>query len=195
MRLPPLAVVVERLELLLAELRLPPLLVLALLRLELLPERLVEALLRLELLLEREVEVVALERFEELLELALERLEEPLLRLELLPEMVPPTALEVEDDERLLLLTELLREELDDEDERDTLELEELPRDDDDEDDEREEDVWLEDERLLPPLLDWALTVQGASAIATAAAAESASLKKVFIMLNFSFCKYKCSNR
>ena len=152
--------------------------VLALERLLELLERLVETLERLEELLERLVE-------------ALERLELP----ELL--MVPPTALDVEldDDERLLLTEELPRDELEDEDER-LLLTEELPRDEDedDDDDERDEDVWLEDERLLlPPLLDWALTVQGASAIATAAAAESASLKNVFIMLNFSVRKYKYS--
>ena len=66
----------------------------------------------------------------------------------------------------MLLPTELLRDELELEDEREELT----------DDDEREEDVWLEDERLLLPPRDWALTVQGASAIATAAAAESASL-------------------
>ena len=162
--------------------RLPPLLTVELLRevlllavellrdVPLLPEREVLALLRvLELLVRLEL-VVALLRFEELLErevLALLRLEELLERLAellerlLLPEllMVPPTALETDDDDelRLPLLTEdELRDELEDEEERDV--------------------VWLEDERLLPPLLDWALTVQGVSAIATAAAAESAIL-------------------
>ena len=180
LRDPPLTVV----ELVLAvdDPRLPPLLTVELLRevlvlavellreVPLLPEREVLALLReLELLVRLEL-VVALLRFEELLErevLALLRLEELLERLAellerlLLPEllMVPPTALETDDDDelRLPLLTEdELRDELEDEEERDV--------------------VWLEDERLLPPLLDWALTVQGVSAIAAAAAAESAIL-------------------
>ncbi|MBR4808975.1 MAG: hypothetical protein IK031_01685 [Bacteroidales bacterium] len=128
----------------------------------LLPEREVLALLRVLELLLRVVLVVALLRFEELLErevVALLRLEELLERLLLELLIVPPTALETDDDDELRL--PLLTED----------ELRELP-----EDDEERDVVWLEDERLLPPLLDWALTVQGVSAIATAAAAESAIL-------------------
>ena len=134
----------ERLVLPELTLRLPPL-VLTLLRevpelvaellreVPLLLERLVVALLRLVELLEREV--VALERLEELLErevLALLRLEEllereveALLRL-LLPELliVPPTALETDDDDELrlpLLTEEELRELPEDEEERDVV--------------------------------------------------------------------------
>ena len=164
LRLPPLTVVVLRL---LAGadavLRLPPEeLVLAL-------ERLVELLLRLVLALERLVELLLR------LVLALERLLELLLR-ELLAGllMVPPTALDVDDELRDTLLLD-----------------EELPRDDEDDDDERDVDVWLELERLLPPPRDWALTGDIASAIAATAA--SASLNVVFIMLNFSVRKYKYS--
>ena len=179
LRDPPLTVVV--LELVEAALRLPPLVLTLLLRevlllavellreVPLLPEREVLALLRVLELLLRVVLVVALLRFEELLErevVALLRLEELLERLaELLERLllelliVPPTALETDDDDELRL--PLLTED----------ELRELP-----EDDEERDVVWLEDERLLPPLLDWALTVQGVSAIATAAAAESAIL-------------------
>lgn len=129
-------------------------------------EREVLALLRLVVLLEREV--LALLRLLELLE-RLAELPERLL-LELL--IVPPTALETDEDDelRLPLLTEELRELP--EEERDALDEDDDEREEDD--DERDE-VWLE-ERLLPPLRDWALTVQGVSAIATAAAAESASL-------------------
>ena len=136
--------------------------VLALLRLLELLERDVLALLRLLELLEREVlallRVLVLELLERLAELP-ERL-----LLELL--IVPPTALETDEDDelRLPLLTEELRE------------LPEEERDALDEDDDERDEVWLEEERLLPPLRDWALTVQGVSAIATAAAAESASL-------------------
>lgn len=142
--------------------------VLALLRLLELMEREVLALLRLLELLEREV--LALLR---LLELELlERLAELPERLLLELLIVPPTALETDEDDelRLPLLTEELRELP--EEERDALDEDDDERDEDD--DERDE-VWLE-ERLLPPLRDWALTVQGVSAIATAAAAESASL-------------------
>ena len=124
-------------------------------------EREVLALLRLLELLEREV--LALLR---LLELELlERLAELPERLLLELLIVPPTALETDEDDelRLPLLTEELRE------------LPEEERDALDEDDDERDEVWLE-ERLLPPLRDWALTVQGVSAIATAAAAESASL-------------------
>lgn len=96
--------------------------VLALLReleLELLRVELVDALLRFEELLERLVE--ALLRLEELLE----RLAELLERL-LLPEllMVPPTALETDDEDELrlpLLTEEELRDELEDEEERDVV--------------------------------------------------------------------------
>ena len=136
--------------------------VLALLRLLELLEREVLALLRLLELLEREV--LALLR---LLELELlERLAELPERLLLELLIVPPTALETDEDDelRLPLLTEELRE------------LPEEERDALDEDDDERDEVWLEEERLLPPLRDWALTVQGVSAIATAAAAESASL-------------------
>lgn len=136
--------------------------VLALLRLLELLERDVLALLRLLELLEREV--LALLR---LLELELlERLAELPERLLLELLIVPPTALETDEDDelRLPLLTEELRE------------LPEEERDALDEDDDERDEVWLEEERLLPPLRDWALTVQGVSAIATAAAAESASL-------------------
>ena len=162
------------LELVEAALRLPPLVLTLLLRevlllavellreVPLLPEREVLALLRVLELLLRVVLVVALLRFEELLErevVALLRLEELLERLLLELLIVPPTALETDDDDELRL--PLLTED----------ELRELP-----EDDEERDVVWLEDERLLPPLLDWALTVQGVSAIATAAAAESAIL-------------------
>lgn len=136
--------------------------VLALLRLLELLERDVLALLRLLELLEREV--LALLR---LLELELlERLAELPERLLLELLIVPPTALETDEDDelRLPLLTEEPRE------------LPEEERDALDEDDDERDEVWLEEERLLPPLRDWALTVQGVSAIATAAAAESASL-------------------
>ena len=129
-------------------------------------EREVLTLLRL---LEREV--LALLR---LLELELlERLAELPERLLLELLIVPPTALETDEDDelRLPLLTEELRELP--EEERDALDEDDDEREEDD--DERDE-VWLEEERLLPPLRDWALTVQGVSAIATAAAAESASL-------------------
>ena len=148
-------------------------------------ERLVEALERLVFALEREV--LLLER----LVLALEREDE-------LPELliVPPIALEVDPLLRLTLAEELLREEpellrltLEDEELRETLPeelLDELP-----EELLRDELVWLEDERLLPPLRDWALTGDIASAIAATAA--SASLNVVFIMLNFSVRKYSLS--
>ena len=132
-------------------------------------EREVLALLRLLELLEREV--LALLR---LLELELlERLAELPERLLLELLIVPPTALETDEDDELRfpLLTEELRELP--EEERDALDEDDDEREEDD--DERDE-VWLEEERLLPPLRDWALTVQGVSAIATAAAAESASL-------------------
>ena len=115
--------------------RLPPLLTVELLRevlvlavellrdVPLLPAREVLALLRepeLELLLRVEL-VDALLRFEELLE----RLAELLERL-LLPEllMVPPTALETDDEDELrlpLLTEEELRDELEDEEERDVV--------------------------------------------------------------------------
>lgn len=173
-----------------AELRLPPEVVVPPLRAVLL-ERLVVALER-EVLLERLV--LALEREVLLLErlvLALEREDE-------LPELliVPPIALEVDPLLRLTLAEELLREEpellrltLEDEELRETLPeelLDELP-----EELLRDELVWLEDERLLPPLRDWALTGDIASAIAATAA--SASLNVVFIMLNFSVRKYSLS--
>ena len=188
-----------------AELRLPPEVVVPPLRAVLL-ERLVVALEREVLLLERLV--LALEREVLLLErlvLALERevllLERLVLALEredeLLPELliVPPTALEVDPLLRLTLAEELLREDpellrltLEDEELRETLPeelLDELPEE------LLRELVWLEDERLLPPLLDWALTGDIASAIAATAA--SASLNVVFIMLNFSVRKYSLS--
>lgn len=138
---------------------------------------LTEELREVPVMLEREVpvllerEVLALLR---LLELELlERLAELPERLLLELLIVPPTALETDEDDelRLPLLTEELRELP--EEERDALDEDDDERDEDD--DERDE-VWLEEERLLPPLRDWALTVQGVSAIATAAAAESASL-------------------
>ena len=188
-----------------AELRLPPEVVVPPLRAVLL-ERLVVALEREVLLLERLV--LALEREVLLLErlvLALERevllLERLVLALEredeLLPELliVPPTALEVDPLLRLTLAEELLREDpellrltLEDEELRETLPeelLDELPEE------LLRELVWLEDERLLPPLRDWALTGDIASAIAATAA--SASLNVVFIMLNFSVRKYSLS--
>lgn len=161
-----LELLLREVPLLTEELRDVPLLlereVLALLRLLELLEREVLALLRLLELLEREV--LALLR---LLELELlERLAELPERLLLELLIVPPTALETDEDDelRLPLLTEELRE------------LPEEERDALDEDDDERDEVWLEEERLLPPLRDWALTVQGVSAIATAAAAESASL-------------------
>ena len=170
---PPLTVVVERLvEGVDAELRLPPEEADPPLRAVLL-ERLVVALERL-VLLERLVD--ALERL-----LLLERPDTALERLVLLERLVdaleredellivPPTALEVDPLLRLTLAEELLREEP------------EL----------RDELVWLEDERLLPPPRDWALTGDIASAIAATAA--SASLNVVFIMLNFSVRKYSLS--
>ena len=172
-----------------AELRLPPEVVVPPLRAVLL-ERLVVALER-EVLLERLV--LALEREVLLLErlvLALEREDE-------LPELliVPPIALEVDPLLRLTLAEELLREDpellrltLEDEELRETLPeelLDELPEE------LLRELVWLEDERLLPPLRDWALTGDIASAIAATAA--SASLNVVFIMLNFSVRKYSLS--
>ena len=138
---------------------------------------LTEELREVPVLLEREVpvllerEVLALLR---LLELELlERLAELPERLLLELLIVPPTALETDEDDELRfpLLTEELRELP--EEERDALDEDDDEREEDD--DERDE-VWLEEERLLPPLRDWALTVQGVSAIATAAAAESASL-------------------
>ena len=167
-----------------AELRLPPeeadpplravlleRLVVALERLVLL-ERLVVALERL-VLLERLVDalerLLLLERPDTALErLLLERLVDALEREDELL-IVPPTALEVDPLLRLTLAEELLREEP------------EL----------RDELVWLEDERLLPPPRDWALTGDIASAIAATAA--SASLNVVFIMLNFSVRKYSLS--
>ncbi len=194
-----------------AELRLPPEVVVPPLRAVLL-ERLVVALdLLVPVLLERLVEalerlVEALERLvllEERLTLELERevlLERLLLALERedeLPELliVPPIALEVDPLLRLTLAEELLREEpellrltLEDEELRETLPeelLDELPEE------LLRELVWLEDERLLPPLRDWALTGDIASAIAATAA--SASLNVVFIMLNFSVRKYSLS--
>ena len=191
---PPLTVVVERLvEPADAELRLPPEVVVPPLRAVLL-ERLVVALER-EVLLERLVLALEREVLLERLVPALERevlLERLLLALERedeLPELliVPPIALEVDPLLRLTLAEELLREDpellrltLEDEELRETL-PEELLR----------ELVWLEDERLLPPLLDWALTGDIASAIAATAA--SASLNVVFIMLNFSVRKYSLS--
>ena len=184
-----------------AELRLPPEVVVPPLRAvllerlvvalerEVLPERLVLALER-EVLLERLV--LALER-----EVLLERLLLALEREDELPELliVPPIALEVDPLLRLTLAEELLREEpellrltLEDEELRETLPeelLDELPEE------LLRELVWLEDERLLPPLRDWALTGDIASAIAATAA--SASLNVVFIMLNFSVRKYSLS--
>lgn len=198
---PPLTVVVERLvEPADAELRLPPEVDAPPLRaILLLEERLVVALdLLVPVLLERLV------LLEERLTLELERevlLERLLLALEredeLLPELliVPPIALEVDPLLRLTLAEELLREEpellrltLEDEELRETLPeelLDELPEE------LLRELVWLEDERLLPPLRDWALTGDIASAIAATAA--SASLNVVFIMLNFSVRKYSLS--
>ena len=187
-----------------AELRLPPEVVVPPLRAVLL-ERLVVALER-EVLLERlvlalEREVPLLERLVLALErevLLLERLVLALEREDELPELliVPPIALEVDPLLRLTLAEELLREEpellrltLEDEELRETLPeelLDELP-----EELLRDELVWLEDERLLPPLRDWALTGDIASAIAATAA--SASLNVVFIMLNFSVRKYSLS--
>lgn len=186
-----------------AELRLPPEVVVPPLRAVLL-ERLVVALER-EVLLERlvlalEREVLLLERLVPALEreVLLERLVLALEREDELPELliVPPIALEVDPLLRLTLAEELLREEpellrltLEDEELRETLPeelLDELP-----EELLRDELVWLEDERLLPPLRDWALTGDIASAIAATAA--SASLNVVFIMLNFSVRKYSLS--
>jgi hypothetical protein len=153
--------------------------------------RLVEALERLVLLEERLTLELEREVLLERLLLALEREDE-------LPELliVPPIALEVDPLLRLTLAEELLREEpellrltLEDEELRETLPeelLDELP-----EELLRDELVWLEDERLLPPLRDWALTGDIASAIAATAA--SASLNVVFIMLNFSVRKYSLS--
>ena len=181
LRLPPLAVVVVvvageaelRLAVLVEREVLVPVLLLERLA-ELVPvllerEVLTPERLLLVLLLEREV--LALER--EVLELELERLaelpERLLLELELLLErlIVPPCALELLEDELIELREDDPEEEL-----LDALELEE----------ERLLLV-LEDERLLPPLLDWALT--GVIASAIAAMAASAILKVVFIMLNF----------
>ena len=176
---PPLTVLVERLvEGVDAELRLPPEEADPPLRAVLL-ERLVDALERLVLALERLVllerlvdaleRLVLLERPDTALErLLLERLVDALEREDELL-IVPPTALEVDPLLRLTLAEELLREEP------------EL----------RDELVWLEDERLLPPPRDWALTGDIASAIAATAA--SASLNVVFIMLNFSVRKYSLS--
>ena len=154
-----------------AELRLPPEEADPPLRAVLL-ERLVVALERL-VLLERLADalerLVLLERPDTALErLLLERLVDALEREDELL-IVPPTALEVDPLLRLTLAEELLREEP------------EL----------RDELVWLEDERLLPPPRDWALTGDIASAIAATAA--SASLNVVFIMLNFSVRKYSLS--
>ena len=168
---PPLTVVVERLVEGDAELRLPPEDADPPLRAVLL-ERLVVALERL-VLLERLADalerLVLLERPDTALErLLLERLVDALEREDELL-IVPPTALEVDPLLRLTLAEELLREEP------------EL----------RDELVWLEDERLLPPPRDWALTGDIASAIAATAA--SASLNVVFIMLNFSVRKYSLS--
>ena len=204
---PPLTVVVERLvEPADAELRLPPEVDAPPLRaILLLEERLVVALdLLVPVLLERLVEALEREVLLERLVLTLERevlLERLLLALEredeLLPELliVPPIALEVDPLLRLTLAEELLREEpellrltLEDEELRETLPeelLDELPEE------LLRELVWLEDERLLPPLRDWALTGDIASAIAATAA--SASLNVVFIMLNFSVRKYSLS--
>jgi hypothetical protein len=141
---------------------------------EVLLERLVLALEREVLLLERLV--LALER-----EVLLERLVLALEREDELPELliVPPIALEVDPLLRLTLEDEELRETLPEE------LLDELPEE------LLRELVWLEDERLLPPLRDWALTGDIASAIAATAA--SASLNVVFIMLNFSVRKYSLS--
>ena len=170
-----------------AELRLPPEVVVPPLRAVLL-ERLVVALER-EVLLERlvlalEREVLLLERLVLALEreVLLERLVLALEREDELPELliVPPIALEVDPLLRLTLEDEELRETLPEE------LLDELP-----EELLRDELVWLEDERLLPPLRDWALTGDIASAIAATAA--SASLNVVFIMLNFSVRKYSLS--
>ena len=184
-----------------AELRLPPEVVVPPLRAVLL-ERLVVALER-EVLLERLVLALEREVLLERLVPALERevlLERLLLALERedeLPELliVPPIALEVDPLLRLTLAEELLREDpellrltLEDEELRETLPeelLDELPEE------LLRELVWLEDERLLPPLRDWALTGDIASAIAATAA--SASLNVVFIMLNFSVRKYSLS--
>lgn len=184
---PPLTVVVERLvEPADAELRLPPEVVVPPLRAVLL-ERLVVALER-EVLLERlvlalEREVLLLERLVLALEreVLLERLVLALEREDELPELliVPPIALEVDPLLRLTLEDEELRETLPEE------LLDELPEE------LLRELVWLEDERLLPPLRDWALTGDIASAIAATAA--SASLNVVFIMLNFSVRKYSLS--
>ena len=170
----------------------------------------VEVPAELRLVVELERDVLALLREVELLRLTLELLREVelLLRLTLellrevlalereeLPEllMVPPTALDVEDElgaELLRLTLELLREVellL-----RDTLledelreALEELPE---------ERETLLEEElrELLLPLRDWALTGDIASAIAATAA--SAILNVVFIMLNFSDRKFNYSN-
>ena len=169
-----------------AELRLPPEVVVPPLRAVLL-ERLVVALER-EVLLERlvlalEREVLLLERLVLALEreVLLERLVLALEREDELPELliVPPIALEVDPLLRLTLEDEELRETLPEE------LLDELPEE------LLRELVWLEDERLLPPLRDWALTGDIASAIAATAA--SASLNVVFIMLNFSVRKYSLS--
>ena len=142
--------------------------------------------------LEREVLALLREVLELLREvLALERDVLVLLRDVLLLELliVPPTALEVEAEEELLVWgVLLLREELEllrealllEEELRDTL-AEELRE-------ELEEELLRE---LLPPLRDWALTGDIASAIAATAA--SASLNVVFIMLNFSVRKYNYS--
>ncbi len=169
---PPLTVVVERLVEGDAELRLPPEDADPPLRAVLLerPDAALERLVLLErpgAALER---LVLLERPDTALErlVLLERLVDALEREDELL-IVPPTALEVDPLLRLTLAEELLREEP------------EL----------RDELVWLEDERLLPPPRDWALTGDIASAIAATAA--SASLNVVFIMLNFSVRKYSLS--
>ena len=184
---PPLrAVLLERLVVALEREVLLERLVLALER-EVLLERLVVALER-EVLLERlvlalEREVLLLERLVLALEreVLLERLVLALEREDELPELliVPPIALEVDPLLRLTLEDEELRETLPEE------LLDELPEE------LLRELVWLEDERLLPPLRDWALTGDIASAIAATAA--SASLNVVFIMLNFSVRKYSLS--
>lgn len=169
--------------------RAPPLVLMVLLppeAAEVEPLRLAAELLRVEEELLR-VAAEPLRVDEELLP----RLTVALLRLELEEELlrltVPPTAREVDDEEELLprFTVALLRLELEEELLRLTVELLRLTV----------ELLLLvdgellrltsccEEDRLLPPPLDWALTDD--IDIAAAAAAASAILKSVFIMLNF----------
>lgn len=133
-----------------------------------------EALLLEELLVET---LLPDERELETVERLLDPLER-LLELELDEDIVPPTAREVELLLRVLTEDELLLDEaelrVDPDDDELRLTPEELLLEEDD--DPERELVWLEEERPLPPLRDWALTTLGANAIAIAATAESVSL-------------------